>query len=90
MAALDQFGHRTGGALDQPAGNAEAVTPSDATDLTYVSRGLYVGGAGNVAVVMVSGAAVTFTNILAGTILPIRLSRIKSTGTTATNLIALS
>lgn len=90
MAALDQFGYRTGGTPDQPAGHAEAVTPSDSGDLAYVSRGLYVGGAGNMAVIMVSGATVTFSNILAGTVLPIRVSRVKSTGTTATSILALS
>jgi hypothetical protein len=90
MAALDQFGYRTGGAPDQPASRAEAVTPSDSTDLTYVSRGLWVGGAGNVAVTMVSGDAVTFSGVVAGTLLPIRVSRVKSTSTTATLILALS
>lgn len=90
MPALDQFGYRTGGSLDAPAAHAETVTPSDGTDLTYASRAVWVGGAGNMAVVMLSGAAVTFTGIAAGTLLPIRVSRIKSTGTTATTILALS
>jgi hypothetical protein len=90
MAALDQFGYRVGGSPEAPASRAEAVTPSDSTDLTYVSRGLWVGGAGNVAVVMVSGDAVTFSGVVAGTLLPIRVSRVKSTSTTATLILALS
>lgn len=90
MAALDQFGYRTGAGPNHPASHAEAVTPSDSTDLAYVSRALWVGGAGNVAVVMASGAAVTFSNIAAGTLLPIRVSRVKSTSTTATLLVSVS
>lgn len=90
MAALDQFGYRTGGAADQPAGRAEAVTPSDSTDLTYLSRALWIGVAGNVAVTMASGDAVTFVGVAAGTLLPVRVSRVKSTGTTATSLVAVS
>jgi hypothetical protein len=90
MASLDQFGYRTGGAADQPAGHAEAVTPSDSTDLTYTSRGLWVGGAGNVSVIMASGATVTFSGIVAGTLLPIRVSRVRSTSTTASLMLALS
>jgi hypothetical protein len=73
-----------------PAEHAEAVTPSDSTDLLIVSRALFVGGAGNIAVVMASGAAVTFTGVLAGSILPIRVARVKSTSTTATNITSLS
>lgn len=76
--------------MSYPAEHAEAVTPSDGTDLTIVSRGLYVGGSGNVAVVMASGAAVTFTGVIAGSLLPIRVSRVKSTGTTATTILSLS
>ena len=73
-----------------PADGAEAVTKSDATDLTYITRGLYVGGTGDVKVVMQSGDQVTFSAVPAGTILPIRCSRVLSTGTTATLMIALS
>lgn len=68
---------------------AAAVTPADGTDLTYISRALYVGGAGNVKVTMLSGDEVTFTGAQAGTILPIRVTRVWSTGTTATTILAL-
>lgn len=74
---------------DAPATNAVAVTPDDATDLTVTSRALYVGGAGNVVVIMDGGQTVTFTGVPAGTILPIRVSRVKSTSTTATSILSL-
>jgi hypothetical protein len=72
-----------------PGSNAAVITPNDGTDLTYTSRALFVGGAGNIAVTMAGGQSVTFTGIIAGALLPIRVSRILSTGTTATNIMAI-
>lgn len=73
----------------QSAEHALVVTPSDSTQLP-ATRGVWVGGAGNVAVTM-SGDndAVTFSGVPAGTLLPIRATQIKSTGTTATLILAL-
>lgn len=79
----------SGGSIESPASRAEAVTPSDSTDITRNSRGIYVGGAGNLAVTMVGGGNVTFVGVAAGTILPIRVSRVLSTSTTATSIVAL-
>lgn len=67
--------------------NAVAVTPSDATVLTPF-QSLFVGGAGNVTVTLVSGSDVVFTGVLAGTILPIRGTKVK-VATTATNIVAM-
>lgn len=89
MPALDKFvSHGPG--LDSPAGYAEAVSPSDSVDLAQASRALYVGGAGNVTVLTVGGQTVTFTSVLAGSILPVRVVRVNFTGTTASNIVALS
>lgn len=72
------------------AGSAVAVTPNDGADLALTSRGLYIGGAGNVRVLLdLDSAAVTFAACAAGSVLPIRVVRVYSTGTTATNLLAL-
>lgn len=73
-----------------PAYDQVAVTPSDVTNLPSITRGLYVGVAGNVAVVPASGgAAVTFVAVPAGTVLPIQVSRVNSTNTTASSIVAL-
>jgi hypothetical protein len=73
-----------------PARYAAAVTPNDSTDLTWTTRGLYVGGSGNVVVHMAAeGTQITFVGVQAGTILPIAVSRVRSTSTTATNIVAL-
>ena len=75
--------------MGEPAAYAETVTPSDASDLSYVTRGLWVGGAGNVKVLMLGGDAVTLVGVQAGTLLPIRVSRVYSTDTTATSMVGL-
>lgn len=70
--------------------SATAVTPSDSTTLLR-GQGLWVGGAGNIAVVMAGDGrtAVTFTGVPAGVFLPIAVVQVKATGTTATNIVIL-
>lgn len=69
--------------------DARAVTKSDAT-LLPTTRGLYIGGAGDVAVTMASGQTpVVFAGALAGSILTIQVTQVLSTSTTATSIVAL-
>lgn len=70
--------------------NAEAVTPNDSTKIRP-TVGLYVGGAGNIVVVMAGegGTTVTLSGVVAGSFLPLSVKQVKSTGTTATLIIAL-
>jgi hypothetical protein len=71
------------------AHSAEVVTPSNSTVLKP-TRALYIGGAGDVKVDMAErGTAVLFTALLAGTILPVQVTKVYSTDTDATNIIAL-
>jgi hypothetical protein len=66
-----------------------AVTKSDATTYTP-TRGVWVGGAGNLAVVFADqSTAVTLVGVAAGTLLPIAVIQIMSTNTTATDIVAL-
>ncbi len=65
-----------------------AVTPSDTAKISKTA-GLWIGGAGSVAVLGVNSASVTFTNVAAGTLLPIAVTQVLATGTTATNIVAL-
>ena len=67
--------------------NAVAVTLSDSAVIP-ATRGLWVGVAGNVAVRMAGGGAVTFTGAPVG-VLPIQVDIVKTTGTTATTILAL-
>jgi hypothetical protein len=52
------------------------------------TRGLYIGVAGDVAVVMATGEAVTFKNVAAG-ILPVAVSQVTASGTDAEDIVAL-
>lgn len=71
------------------AANGQAVTKSDTTTYSGM-RGLYVGGAGNVALMAPgASAAVTFTAVPAGTVLPVQAVKVMSTNTTAPALVAL-
>lgn len=52
------------------------------------TRGIYVGGTGNVSVVMTSGRTVTLTALAAGMVHPISVTKVNSGGlTTATNIL---
>lgn len=73
----------------QSAPDCFAISKSDATNFSYQVRGIYVGGAGAVTVVTPAGSVVTFSGVPAGTILPVRATRVNSTGTDATNMVGL-
>ena len=77
-------------ALDAPASHGFAITPDDVAELSEVTRALYVGTSGAVAVGFASGAELVLANVPAGSVLPLRLVRVRATGTTAGNLVGLS
>lgn len=87
MAASQKVAKYSVGDL-APAHDGVAVTKSD-TALTQPCRAVYVGTAGDVAVKFAGGTAVTFKNVANGTLLPIAVSHIMSTNTTASDLVAL-
>lgn len=75
-----------------------AVTPSDTVAIGETTAGdgnakapkaLYVGGAGNLVAVQPDGRVVTFTGVPAGSVLPITVTRVNATSTTATAIVAL-
>ena len=74
--------------------DAAAVVANDGADLDDgPTRALYIGGAGDVAVVMlgqaVAATPITFSAVAAGTILDVQVSRVMATNTTATLILAL-
>lgn len=72
------------------ASSGAAVTKSDSTVFSPPAIGLWVGGAGDVAVRMFgSQASVTFVAVPAGKLLPIQVDKVMSTGTSATNIVRL-
>jgi len=87
MAAIERFGDTK--QLSDPGSGHFSITPSDSTDFTNVTRGIYVGVGGDIVIVAKEGGALTYKNALAGTIIPVRATRVNSTSTTATNLIGI-
>jgi hypothetical protein len=68
---------------------AVAVTPHDSTNFAAGEcRGLYVGVAGDITAI-INGVAVLFKGVPQGSILPVRCTRVNSTATTATDMVAL-
>lgn len=76
-------------AISAPAQGGFAITPSDAADLSTETRGLWVGGSGDLAVVLAAGDEVVLAGAVGGSVLPLRVKRVKATGTTATQLVGL-
>lgn len=73
---------------NSPASRGAAVTPSDSN--TLGSRGLWVGTGGNVTVDFLDGGTnIALNNVPSGTLLPIAVTKVYSTGTTASNIVAL-
>lgn len=72
------------------SGNSYIIYQASAqTGLGNQGANLYVGGAGNVAVTTIGGDDVTFNAVPIGTVLPVQVLKLKSTGTTATLVNAL-
>lgn len=83
---IDTFAKHTR-SLTSPPEHALAITPADA-DLAQVTRALYVGTGGDVAVRMFDGSSVTLVNVPSGTLLPLRVARVLP-ASTASNILGL-
>lgn len=75
--------------LESPATHGFTISPSDSADLPETTRALYVGVTGAVSVVLHSGATLTLAGVPGGAILPLRVARVRLTGTTAGSLVGL-
>ena len=71
---IDIFAKHTR-SLTSPPEHAVAITPAD-QDLAQVTRALYVGIGGDLAVRMQDGGSVTLVGVPSGTLLPLRVSRV--------------
>jgi hypothetical protein len=75
----DRFADRAG-SYEGPASVGFAITPGSA-DLPEITRAIYVGSGGDLAVEMASGQQVTFKSVYEGTLLPIRVRKVLSAST---------
>lgn len=75
--------------VDGPVRSGAPITPSDTVGID-TTRAIYVGVAGDISIRLIDDATpVLFKAVPAGSVLPVRTSLVRATGTTATNLIAL-
>lgn len=66
-----------------------AISKDDNADLPTVARAIYIGGTGDLKVTTVGGSTVTFAAVPVGVFDCVHVKKVFSTGTTATNMIAL-
>lgn len=86
-AATDDYSHASHD-LSGPAEHAAVVTPSDSVDLTDVTRALIIGTSGDLKVTMQGGETLVMPSVPAG-VLPVRVTRVWSTGTVASHITAI-
>ena len=68
---------------------SRVIVPSDTVDLPFATKAIYVGGAGDVAMIMDGDTvAVTRKNMAAGVAHVMQVRRVLVTGTTATFMLA--
>lgn len=72
---------------ESPATHAALVTPNDSANLVSVSRALLIGNAGNLKVDTLGGETLVMP-VPAG-LLPIRVTKIYASNTTANNIVTL-
>jgi hypothetical protein len=69
-------------------GGATTISTSD-TDYLPTPSIIYVGGAGAVKVTTAQGDDVTFSGLQAGQVIPVQVTRVWTSGLTATNLLRI-
>lgn len=75
--------------LTSPVIGGFAIAPHDSTPLPEITRAVYVGVTGDLALVLASGQSVVLKAVPAGSLLPVRVQRVAATGTTAASLVGM-
>lgn len=86
---MDHFENATD-SLIAPAKAAFPIAPNDSQPLPVTAKAIYVGSGGDLVMRAVdSGENVRFANVASGSILPIRVTAVLASGTTASDLVGL-
>lgn len=74
-----------------PSENCFPIMPNDLEELPFLTKAIYVGKGGDLVLVIGnSQVAVTFRNVVQGSVLDVRVRAVKSTGTSAGDLVGLA
>ena len=88
MPLIDNFSDYSSG-LSGPICGGFDITPSDADEISQVTRAIMVSQSGDLSVELKSGDAIVLKNLIPGAVYPFRISKVLSTGTTATGITSL-
>jgi hypothetical protein len=69
-----------------PAYRIEVVSPDDTFSFNHEVRAVWVGSGGDIRVTTTGGDTVTIVGVSTGTLLPIAVTKVWSTGTSATSI----
>lgn len=88
MAATDNYAS-SGKSVIEPARGGFLITAHDTNELDQVTRAISFGTAGALAVVMQDGSDFIIPSgaLAAGVMHPLRIKKVKSTGTTASGIV---
>ncbi|TNE33771.1 MAG: hypothetical protein EP350_03410 [Alphaproteobacteria bacterium] len=81
----------TSDSVTAPASRCFEITPNDSVELVEATKAIYVGTGGDVTLRSLDSAAdVTFRNIQDGSIIDVRVSALRATGTSASDIVGLA
>lgn len=79
----------SGGGSGQPATGGFMIIPSDTQDLPFVTRAIWVGGSGDIALVTLGRSVLILSGAVQGSIIAVRATKVFVSNTSATNLVGL-
>jgi len=77
---------------DEPAIGQFAITPSDASELDYITSGIFVGVGGTLVLDLADASGdtqLTYANVPSGAFLPLAVRKVWLSGTSASQIIGL-
>lgn len=87
---FDPFAHSSD-SLIAPAKTAFEIIPDNSAELPSATKAIYIGTGGDLNARPVDADSdVTFRNLVAGTVLAVRLSAVRADGTSAADLVGLA
>ena len=87
---IDPF-QNSADSLVAPCSDCFEITPADGEDLPQATKAIYIGQGGDITLRAIGADTdVTFRNTISGSILDIRVRAVRSTGTSAGNLVGLA
>lgn len=87
---MAEYGSGNSPMRNDPGRRLIVITPDDDNEITQTPRALYIGGTGNIAIIAIDDSEpVVFVNVPAGTVLPVSVSKVMDTSTTATFIVGI-